>query len=816
MTSLASDLRYALRSLRKNPGFALAAIVTLALGIGANGTMFSIVRGFLWTPLPVRAPGELAVVFTGQDDDWSFADLRDIRALPGIFADAIAYYPVQLALSSDGQNEKVYGEMVSANYFSMLGVTLPAGRGFRAGEAGGESPDPEVVLSWEEWRSRFHEDPGAIGRTLEVNGQPLTVVGVAPQGFHGTYYVGFQPAVWVPAGLFAQLTGTPAGRLDERGAVTGRVMGRLRPGVTVAQAQAAMTTLAERLGTDYPTVYAGVGAHVYAERDARPEPMEAAGFRTAGALFLAVVAIVLLIACANVANLLLARATGRRREIAVRLAVGASRWRLVRQLLAESALLAFLGGLAGIGVALWAGDAVASLLRLPTDVPFVFHFGVDPHVLGYMACMAAASGLVFGLVPALQAVNPSLAGELRGDASSARGPHRSRLRSALVIGQVAASCVLLVTAGLAVRTLGALRRVDPGFQIDRALLVGVTPDLQRYDRARGQVFYRTLLQRVRALPGVQAAALVQYVPMDFSSNGGPVFPEGYENVGRAHDVESSYWSLVSPGFFEAIDIPLVSGRDFTAQDDSAAPGVVIVNEAFAHRYWPGRPALGQRVRVRSADATPLTVIGVARDAKERSLAETPQPKVYLPLSQDYDGQATLLVRSAGAPAAVLPAVRGVITGLEPRMPVKDVRTMHELLAGRALLLPRFAASLAGGFGILALVLAVVGLYGVVSYTVGQRVKEIGIRVALGADRRRVARMVVGGGLRQASLGVAIGLALALAATRLLHGLLFGVGTADALTFGAVAVGLTGVALAASWIPARRAARVDPMVALRSE
>ncbi len=818
MNDLLQDLRFAARGLRKNPGFSLVAVLTLALGIGANSAMFSIANSFVWQPLAVEHPAGLVNVFRynpngGSYGDVSFADYQDLRALHDVFADVAAYYPYPFGLSEGGRSERTWGEIVSGNYFTMFGVRPARGRAFDEAETAGGAA-AVTVISDGLWRRRFHADPGVLGRGVRVNGRDFAIIGVAPPTFHGVYYVGFEPDLWIPAGQFDAVVAGPPGQLAGRNGPQFRLMARLAPGVGVVRAQAAAQTVMARLAAEDPG-HRGLEARVMSELDARPEPGIATGFALAARLFLAAVALVLLIACANVANLLLTRATGRRKEIAIRLAMGASRARLVRQLLAESLLLAGLGAVAGVALASWCTAGVEAMLKLPTDLPFNFVFAINQRVVAYTAVLALLAGVVFGLAPALQTVRPELVGALKNDAVSARGLHRSRLRGALVVAQIAVSCVLLITAGLALRTLAKLRDVNPGFDTAHGLLMTVAPDLQRYERPRGEAFYRALLARTAALPGVRAASLAQFVPLDFSNNGGRIFVPGHEAGSDSTGAEMAGWAEVMPGFFDALGVRLAEGRDFTVRDDSAAPGVVIVNQTFARRYWPGVSAVGRQFRLRAPDSALVTVVAVAPDMKYNALSEQPTPFVYEPLTQNYQGYATLVVRTAADPRSLAPATQGVIASLDPDMP-SDVRTFADLMSGRALILPRFAATLAAGFAVLALALAVIGLYGVVSYAVSQRVREIGIRVALGARRGTVVGMVLRAGMGQAALGVGIGIVLALGATRALRSLLFGIGAADPLTFGVVALVLAAVAALASWIPARRAASVDPMVALRSE
>jgi predicted permease len=815
MDTLVQDLRYALRALRRSPGFTLVAALTLALGIGANAAVYSVAGGILWRALPAREPGRLAVIFGlpsgGGYADFSFADYREFRAgAYDVFEDVIAYYPVSLALSDEGKNERVWGEMVSGNYFDALGLPAALGRTFLPGEAE-PGAAPVAVLSDAGWRSYFAADRGVVGRTIRLGGQPFTVVGVAPRGFTGAYYVGFQPALFVPAGTYdLVLPGTP-GALDQHGATSFRMMGRLKPGVSVDRARAAVATIAARLGRDFPATNAGVGATALRELDARPEPEAARGFGFAAGAFLGGIGLVQLVACANVANLLLARATARRREVAVRIALGATRGRLVRQLLVESALLAAAGLGLGLLLAEWLTGLLGSSLTLPTDIPFVFDFSLDAHAVGYTAGVAVLTALAFGLVPAWRASDPAVAPALKDGAPALAG--RGRLRSALVVGQVAVTCVLLVGALLAVRTLRAVGDVAPGFASSGRLLASVSPQLQHYDQPRGQVFYRALLERVRALPGVRGAALADYVPLEFAAHGGSLFVEGRENRPAG---DPTFWNFVSPGYFDAIGTRLAGGRDFGPGDTTGAPGVVVISRALAEREWPGRLAIGRRLRIGTADAPPLTVVGVAEDVKVRQLTETPRPYLYLPLAQQYSPQATVVVHTAGDPLGLAPLLRRTVAELDAEMPLADLKTADALLAGRALVAPRIGAWFATSFGLLALALAVVGLYGVVSYTVTQRVREIGIRMALGADAARIARRVVADGLRLAGLGLAIGVPAAVALARLVRSLLFGVAPTDPTTYAVIVALLALVAAAASWLPARRAAAVDPMLALRNE
>ncbi len=821
MTGFLRDIRHGVRSLLRAPAFTVAAVLTLGLGIGANGAMFALANGILWQPLPVRDPDELVVLFahhraSGTWSDLTRLDVERLRARREVFAGVIGYEPAPVAVGARGEVERTWGETVTDDYFEMLGAPPALGRTFTRDEAAAGA-GPVVVLGHDLWRRRFASDPQVIGTAVTINTRPFTVVGVMPPGFRGVYYPGFHPDLWIPVAQSTALFPSAGGAATTLDGVELRVMARLHPGISPAQAEAAAAPVHAQRVTELPSRYAGTTVTVFRERDARPEPSIASGFALAGRLFLAIVTFVLLIACANVANLVLARARGRQREIGVRLALGGSRGRLVRLLMAESTVIAVLGGLAGLGFAAWASSAIARAVRLPTDIPFDYDFGLQPRTLLWIVAVSGASALLFGLVPALRTSAHSLVGTLKEAAPGASGAVRSRLRRSLVVAQVALSCVLLVAAGLAVRTLQAVRGIHPGFDVRGGLLATVSPDLLGYGPARGRALYAELTRRLTEVPGVRAASLAAPVPLDFTGSGGTVFVPGHGSADATRGGDPVGRTRVGTGFFAAIGTPLVDGRDFTVGDSAGAVPVAVVNESFVRRYWPGENSVGRQFRMDDAGGAPITIIGVARDAKYRDLAEPAQPFLYLPIVQSYDGSATIVVRAdAGDPLALAPSLRRAIAALDPQLPVSDVRTMDALLRGRALLLPRLATTLAGAFGLLALALAVVGLAGVVAYTVGLRTREFGIRLALGATPGAVVAEVLKDGAALAGIGIAAGVVLALAFARLVRGLLYGVGPADPATFVVIAVALGAAAALASWLPARRAARIDPVEALRSE
>ncbi|MFL6255009.1 MAG: ABC transporter permease [Pyrinomonadaceae bacterium] len=818
--TLLQDVRYGLRMLARSPGFTLVAVVSLALGIGVNTAVFSLFNAVLIRQLPVVAGQERLVWLRAPSSYPDYLDYREqAQSFEGM---AAATGSSEFSLTRGGEPEIVRGEFVTANYFDVLGVGAHAGRGFIESE--GREPARVVVISHQLWRTRFDADASIVGRQVTLNGLGFTVVGVAPEGFFGTE-VGLNRELWVPLSTHALLNPPEVGRmLDEGGGedVLQRrhshwlaVFARLKANVTREQAGAELSAIARRLAE------ANEG-RVNEEALRRVQLLPLSGGMDPGdreqalpvaGIVMAVLGLVLLIACANIAGLLVARAAVRRRETAIRQALGAGRARLVRQWLTESVLLSCLGGAAGLLLALWANDVMISYAA-GTPVASI-DLRLDYRVLIFTLLVSIGAGIAFGLAPALQASRLDLVTALKTEDALARaGSRRSRLRAAFVTAQVTLSVVLLVCAGLFIRSLLSAHTIDPGFRVERALTVPVDLGLLRYKSEEGRTFYRELLARVAAQPGVESASLVRFAQLGTSFAQGQVVAEGRSAEGV--EGTSTGFNIVGPGYFKTLGTQLVRGRDFNEADREGAPGVAVVNETLAALLWPDEDPLGKRVSFEGAKGPYLEVVGVARDGKYRSLGDRSRPYIYRPVMQSYEPRMTLVVRTSGAdPRALAGAVREQLRALDPNLPVADVRTLEEQF-DLSLLPARIAAWTLGGFGLLALALAAIGIYGVVSYTVAQRTREIGVRMALGAGRADVLRLVIGEGLSVVGGGLALGLLLSFAVTRVLGGFLYGVTASDPLTFVGVPALLGAIALAAGYLPARRAARVDPMVALRYE
>jgi predicted permease len=820
MENLWNDLRYALRMLRKSPGFTAVAVLALGLGIGANTAIFSIFNGILWRPLPVQDPQQLVVLVTktpGLDfpTNLSYPDFQDYRQLKAAFSDLVGFTSTPVNFGAEGRPERAWADLVTGNYFSMLGLEAVCGRTFAGEEGWVPGKDPLIVLGYKFWQRRFGGDPAVVGRTVLVNQHPFTILGVAPEGYHGAYYF-LEPDFYLPLTTLGLLDANQADDLNKRSSPFLHVLGRLQPGITPAQAAAAAEPTARRLAQEFSDSHKDMSLLVMPELSARPEPGLGGFMSTAVVVFMALVGLVLLIACANVANLILARANGRRKEIATRTALGASRWRMMRQLLTESVLLALCGGVVGLIFARWAALALMSI-HIPTEIPLrLFDLRMDWRIFAFSFIAALMTGVAAGMVPALQTSRRDLADVLKaGGRSGGASTGHHRFRNALVIAQVAVSLLLLACAGFFIRSFQNSARVDMGFRVDHTLMVSMDLGLQGYSEARGQQFYKQLSERIKALPGARGASFAAYIPMGYDNSLVSVFPEG-QVIDEKSKAETAFDDEVQPDYFGAAGVPVVEGREFSEADTAASPKVAIVNDTFAKKIWPGQDALGKVFRTEK-NGPAIQVVGLTRTGKYLFLYETPQLFVYFPLAQHYVSGATLMVHSEDDPQRLTEPVREQIRQLDAGLPVFDVKTMEaHVRYGKPLLPARLGAMLVGAFGVLGLVLASVGVYGVVSYSVSQRTQEIGIRTALGAQRWNVLGLVLKQGMTMALIGTCAGVALALLLFRGLHSVLYGVESTDLVTLASVSVLLLIVAFAASSVPALRAAQVDPVVALREQ
>ena len=816
MNTLLQDFRYGLRVLLKSPAFTLVALISLALGIGLNTAIFSIVNAILIRPLPLVKQQDRLVWFRAPI---SYPDYLDYRNQAQSFEGMAALSGTEdFSVASGSEPELIKGEYVTANYFDLLGAGALMGRVFI--EADAQTPTPVVVLSEHLWRTRFASDSNVVGRQISINQFGFTVVGVMPMNFIGTE-VGLNRELWLPLSMQPLLNPPEAARAANRGSNRFQdrdshwlaVFARLKTGVSREQAGSELTEVARRVAESYRgEADAETLRSVQLLRlNGGMDPRDGEEALPIVGIAMAIVALVLLIACANIASLLLARAAIRRRETAIRQALGASRPRLVRQWLTESVLLAVAGGALGLVLALWANQLLISYLQ---STPLAaLDFALDYRVLAFTLLVSVTTGIVFGLAPALQSSRLNIVTVLKSlDPLQVPGAHRSRLRNAFVTVQVMLSVVLLVGSGLFIRALQRANSIDPGFNVERALTVPINLALLRYRETEGQVFYRDLLARIQTQPGVEQATLVRFPQLGFSFAQFQVFTEG---SGPASEGISVGYNVIGPNFFKTMGTPLLRGREFTESDRKGSPGTVVLNETLAAILWPGEDALGRRVSITGPEGPFLEVVGVARDSKYRSLGDVSRPYVYQSLQQSYDPKMTLVVRTTGEPQAITPIVREQIRGLDPNLPIADVKTLRDQLE-LSLFPSRIAAWTLGGFGLLALLLAGIGIYGVVSYAVAQRTREIGVRMALGAKEKDVLGLVLWDGLIVIGAGLAIGLLLAAAATRAIAGFLYGVEATDPLTFVGVPLVLGLVAFVASYIPARRAVKVDPLVALRYE
>jgi predicted permease len=818
MGDLISDFRQAIRMMLKNPGFTAVAVLTLALGIGANTTIFSWINSALLNPVPGLARSSEVVAMTeGKPGDnplgFSYPDLEAMRDGQQSFTGITACSFAAMSLTGKSKPERVWGMVATANYFDVLGVRPILGRGFLPAEDEKPGGAPVAVISHRFWQTHFGGNPNIVGQTLEINQHPYTMVGVTPAVFQGSQ-TGVRTEIWVPVMMEAQVD--PLGDLlHDHHQFWLLLFGRLKPGVALKQAQEEMTLRLKREAKNYPEEHNGHDSVTVYPLWRNPYGMNYFLATLLPAL-MSIAGLVLLLACANVANLMLVRSMGRRREIAIRMSLGASRWRLVRQLLVESLTLAMAGGAVALLITVWTAGTLMRFLPGDGDgggFPISLIIRVDRTVLLATLVISVLTGVIFGILPALRASSEAPVRVLKEETGSTSGGLRkARLASGLVVMQISLSLLLLICAGLFIRSFRSAQQVKTGFNPHNILNASYDLFTAGYSDAGGVEFDRQLVAKLEALPGLQSVALADHVPLEFDRGSTSVKPEGY--MPQANELMETQEVIITPNYFQTLQIPLAKGRDFTLQDTKSSQRAVIVNEAFVNRYWPNQEALGKQL---NSDLTHewFTVVGVARDSKMTGLNEKPTPFVFLPLYQVYRPTVTLLARTTGDPLILGKTVEKTIHELSADLVVFDVGSFESGMQ-IASFPQRIAGTFVGAFGLLALVLAAVGIYGVTAYTTRQRTHEIGIRMALGAGKDDILRLVLRHGLRLTFVGLGLGLAGSFALTRYLSSLLLGVTSTDALTFSSVAVLLCAVALFASFIPARRATRVDPVVALRYE
>ena len=818
------DVRHGARVLLKSPSFSAVAVLSLALGIGANTTIFTVVNAVLLHPLPVKDISQLVQVDTIDTKTHvglagatklglSFRNFQDYQQQNEAFTGVSCFLPILLTWSGSAEPRQMNGQMVSANYFDVLGLRPAAGRFFLPEEDTKLSGNNVAVISYSFWANKLGADKDEVGKTLTLNAMPYTIIGVAPKGFKGTFTFGSAEQIWIPISMHPQvLTGFNEEFFNDRRFLNAFALGRLKPEMGLRQAEASLKTIAAKLERDFPKDNAGRSIALTPLTEAAVGVNLHDQIALAGTMMMTVVGLVLLIACANLANLLLARAARREREMGLRAALGASRPRLIRQMLTECILLAVLGGAAGLAIA-YVGRTVLWSFRPPFIQQNDIDLSFDLPVLLFTLGISIFTGLLFGLAPAFHASVPDLAETLKlGGRGGSIGWGRNKVRSLLVVSEIALSLVALVGAGLFVRSMRDAQKMDPGFESKNLFMLAFDLGALHYDEGRGQQFLRSAIERATRTPGVKAAAVASNFPL----GGGfarTVFPEG-EDESTGYRGTLTQLDDVSVGYFDALRIPLVRGRLFTDADRKDTVRVAIINEAMATKFWPNQEAIGRRFHF-FGDPGLLEVVGIARNSVVNAIGEVPPPLVYLPVTQDYAPAATLQVQTTGKPEAVISGVRAQIQSLEPILAITNVQTIGQII-DQGLWAPEMGAALLALFGGLALVLAAVGVYGVLAYAVTQQTREIGIRMAMGAERSHVLGLVVGQGLKLTGAGLALGTLAALALTRQLSSLLFDVSVYDPWAYGGVVLILVFVALLACYIPARRATRVDPLVALRYE
>jgi putative ABC transport system permease protein len=818
METFLIDLRYTLRGLAKTPGFTAAAVASLALGIGANTLIFTFLNALFLAPLPVAEPQRLVALYEQDTHSpellpFSLPNYDDLRRGNPVFTDVAAAHDLELSLTGgNGEPTLVAGMMVSGNYFAVLGLAPNRGRFFLPEEGKPGAGRPVAVISYGLWQRRFGSDPGLLGSTLRINDQGCTVIGILPPSFKGLSLLAQPPELWLPVGMARQVLSGPAARMPERrDGLMFSVVARLKPGAGLTQARGALATIAHQLEREDPIANQDLAIAALPLAETTVDPARRGVFLLAGGMLAVVVGLLLLIAAANVANLLLVRALGRSREISVRLALGSGRRRLARQLLTEGATLSLLGGAAGLLLAAW-GRELLWRLR-PPFFPDTLALGIDWRVLAFTFVVALATGLLFGLAPVVQSFRFDIAANLGHQSSPPqRRTLAAVLRTGMLVAQIALSVVILAGAGLFLHSLKVAAAVDPGFERERLFVIPLDLGVRGYTPERAQEFYQRAVERVAALPGVRAAAVASRFLL--VESGGQVGVEAAGQPVRAdrRGIQATV-SRIGPHYFETVGIPIRGGRPVLPEDRADSRPVAVVNETLAHWLWPGESAIGKRFRFSGGGGAWMEVVGVAANARYQGVGAVPEAYVYLPVAQRFAPVMLLHVRTAGDPLATVPSVRQEVKALDPNLPLLEARTIGQL-RNRSLWAPRMGAGLLSLFGLLALSLSAIGAYGVLAYAVGQRRREIAIRMASGAGRRDVLRLVLADGVKPVLGGVAVGLLATPIAARPINQLLIGVGAADPLAIGGALALLLAVALLALYVPARRAAGLDPMQALR--
>jgi len=823
--TLWQDVRYALRILIKNPGFSVIAILSLALGIGANTTIFTVVNAILLNPLPVKQISRLVQLDTVDTKTrvtaanvtklgMSYPNFQDYARTSKVFSGLSCIVgPLPLTWSGGAEPKQIFGQMVSANYFDVLGLRPVAGRFFVPDEDTKPGGNNVLVLSYSMWVNKFGSDPNVVNKIVTLNATSYSIVGVAPRGFKGAFTFGNAEQVWLPVSMYPQvLAGFFKDNFNDRRFLATAVIGRIRDGVSLNEAEASLKTIASNLEREFPKDNASRSVALTPLTDAAVGVNNRDQFVLAGGLMMAIVGLVLLIACANLANLLLAQSAGRQKEIGLRAALGASQIRMARQLLTESMVLAILSGVVGLAIA-YAGRAVLWSFRPPFILDGDVDLSFDSHVLFFTLGVALLTAVIIGLAPAIKVARPNLIEALKvGGRGGTVGWTRSPFRSLLVITEVALALVALIGAGLFVRSMQSAQRIDPGFESKKLFVFAFDLGALHYEEGRAQQYFRAAVDRARSVPGVDSATIASNFPMG-GGLGRTVFPEGQD---EASGYRGTLTQLddVAPNFFQTLRIPLVGGREFTDTDRKDTYQVAIINEAMANQFWPNQSAVGKRFHF-FGETQLREVVGVVRNTVVNNIGEEAQPLAYLPLTQDFAPAATMQVRTSGRPESTIAAVRDQVQSLDTNLALTNLNTIEELI-DQGLWAPRVGAALLAVFGALALLLAVIGVYGVLSYSVNQQTREIGIRMAMGARTGSVLSLVIGQGMRLALVGLALGLLIAFVTMRVLSSLLFGVSAHDPVTFAGVSMILATAAILGCYIPARRAAKVNPITALRYE